>query len=1055
MINKCFLVVLIMVFVSSLTVLSASDAVNDTGSVDAVQEDIQEDSSIGTFNDLNEDLNGKSEVSLSKDYTYNSDINDSGLINISSSQDLIINGNNHVIDASKSTGSIVIVNSSVVLENLIFKNFNNTVITISNSEVVTKNVIFMDNNCDGEACVHVENSKYVSFNDTFRNSRGERGLIYAGNSNVNVENGIFTDNHNLGWGMIYLINSTFEVNNTEFTDSSSKYATAFFTYSSKGIINKCTFNNLHANITAGAIGIKNQAGMTYINNSCFYNVTSTKNGGAIYVDDSFSENGTDVLLVNNTLFDSCESGFGGSILQLSGKLLVQNSTFNDNFAYYKGGAVYTSFTNASFNNTTFEGNTLPYYEDYSEGGAIFFDHGLLTITNSGFEDNHADNGESIYTYNSAYDIEDSYFDGNIYTAFDVGNCELINNTYKNTDNKFNQSDYVYVYEGRGTNINYNPVIIDESLANQSYFNLVDYGLVTSVKDQGYMGACWAFGVAASLESAFLKATNKELVLDISENNIQNSGLKYSIYGQNIVEGTTVIVGASYMTSWLGVVSAEEDVYDELGKISPIIDNGSKYYVYNVVYLPLRESVNDIQKYKDALVRYGAITLGVHGASGSNSEDYNANTSSAYYNGTFGEDSNHAVTLVGWDDNYSKNNFKITPPGDGAWIIKNSWGEDWGDHGYYYVSYYDTAFGSYSYPIAFIVDNNYSYDKNYQYDIIAYPSFAGQIFNSTTYSTIYNATGNDIISAIGTYFDHSGVPYSIEIECRNITYQQNGISTHMGYETIKLDDFVPVYEDENFTITIFSDNVPFSPDSRSIIPSGVNYVYTMDKGMKKLDNDILCIKAYALYDDSNVIIENVTTSYDKEGILYARYYDENGTEIANTPVIFTVNGSEYETITNNDGEATLKLSLPVGQYTVITINPITNRQYIITYTVLPDNNQGQTTYYKAYYIPKIFTNTYKTVQTQHTHKIFTDNKVIYTGNVLTLGQLNQLFDYEFFNGRLIIYIDGVLVFNDTVNRDISTIILEILDKYLGEHEIKIEFTNNDNDTKIFTKNVTLE
>ena len=73
--------------------------------------------------------------------------------------------------------------------------------------------------------------------------------------------------------------------------------------------------------------------------------------------------------------------------------------------------------------------------------------------------------------------------------------------------------------------------------------------------------------------------------------------------------------------------------------------------------------------------------------------------------------NHGVCVVGYDDSYAKENFKITPPGDGAWIIKNSWGSqadatvddlgnpvNRGDHGiknekgeatgYFYLSYYD-------------------------------------------------------------------------------------------------------------------------------------------------------------------------------------------------------------------------------------------------------------------------------------------------------------------------------------------------------------------------------
>jgi hypothetical protein len=52
--------------------------------------------------------------------------------------------------------------------------------------------------------------------------------------------------------------------------------------------------------------------------------------------------------------------------------------------------------------------------------------------------------------------------------------------------------------------------------------------------------------------------------------------------------------------------------------------------------------------------------------------------------------NHGVTIVGWDDNYSVKNFLADkqPPADGAWIVRNSWGEDYGNEGYFYLSYYD-------------------------------------------------------------------------------------------------------------------------------------------------------------------------------------------------------------------------------------------------------------------------------------------------------------------------------------------------------------------------------
>ena len=107
------------------------------------------------------------------------------------------------------------------------------------------------------------------------------------------------------------------------------------------------------------------------------------------------------------------------------------------------------------------------------------------------------------------------------------------------------------------------------------------------------GACWAFGANGALESAFLKATG--ISLDLSENNIQSAGIRYSFYGMpSLVESGYLYSGLSYYLDWLGAVSTEDDTYDELGKISNIIFSPDSYHVLDAVFVNLSD-INDVKR----------------------------------------------------------------------------------------------------------------------------------------------------------------------------------------------------------------------------------------------------------------------------------------------------------------------------------------------------------------------------------------------------------------------------------------------------------------------------
>ena len=135
-----------------------------------------------------------------------------------------------------------------------------------------------------------------------------------------------------------------------------------------------------------------------------------------------------------------------------------------------------------------------------------------------------------------------------------------------------------------------------------------------------------------------------------------------------------------------------------------------FHIQNIVFLK-RDNFTDNNAIKEAILKYGAVATKMYYSTSYLKDDLNY-----YYNGIIG--CNHAVCIVGWDDNYSKNNFKKTPQGNGAWIVKNSWGNSSGHGGYFYVSYYDTKFaqiGKNDASYTFILNDTVKHDKIYQYD----------------------------------------------------------------------------------------------------------------------------------------------------------------------------------------------------------------------------------------------------------------------------------------------------------------------------------------------------
>ena len=197
----------------------------------------------------------------------------------------------------------------------------------------------------------------------------------------------------------------------------------------------------------------------------------------------------------------------------------------------------------------------------------------------------------------------------------------------------------------------------------SSYDLRASGRVTPVRSQEDFGTCWIMAATGSLESATLTAEGR--ALDFSENNLADHMASRLVY-----EGMAPSeLAAAYYARWEGPVLESSDPYPRPGR-SPEYLRAVRH-VQEVLFLPQRApGTLDNDAVKWAVMTYGGVDAAIDFDINAEDRFWNAETSS-YYDGAHELD--HHVLCVGWDDAYSAADFAIRPPGDGAFLIKNSWG----------------------------------------------------------------------------------------------------------------------------------------------------------------------------------------------------------------------------------------------------------------------------------------------------------------------------------------------------------------------------------------------
>lgn len=344
-------------------------------------------------------------------------------------------------------------------------------------------------------------------------------------------------------------------------------------------------------------------------------------------------------------------------------------------------------------------------------------------------------------------------------------------------------------------------IVDPSLSSPASYDLRTSGKVTPVRNQEGCGACWTFGTMASLESTLLTGEKR----NFSENNLKN---KHG-YDYTCCAGGNTDMSTAYFARWDGPAEETDDQYDENSCSSPSSVVCQKH-VQDVYFIPGRSSALDNEAIKQAVMNYGAVVVSMRW------EDvhYNSSNAAFYYNGG-SEETNHVVAVIGWDDNYPTGKFRTIPPGSGAFLIKNSWGTDWGDQGYFWVSYYDTV-TAYHRSAVFTAGPVSNFTHMYQYDDLGYTTSLGWTGSESGWSAnVFTAADSHSLSAVSTYFLSNNCSYQLYIykgcsalspKSGTLAYSKSGSVANAGYHTMILDEPVALSAGEPFSI-IFKYTTP--------------------------------------------------------------------------------------------------------------------------------------------------------------------------------------------------------------------------------------------------------
>ncbi|MBQ3583640.1 MAG: cell surface protein [Lachnospiraceae bacterium] len=328
------------------------------------------------------------------------------------------------------------------------------------------------------------------------------------------------------------------------------------------------------------------------------------------------------------------------------------------------------------------------------------------------------------------------------------------------------------------------------------YSYEETGRAPIVSNQGSLGTCWAFASLTSLASTLMP--KEEFVFSVDHMSMNNS------FNLGQLDGGDYTMAMAYLLSWQGPVLESEDPYGD-GETTEGLTAAKHVQEVQII------EAKDYETIKKMVFKYGGVQSSFYASvlnkNTGNTKYYNPKTNSYCYIGD--EKPNHDIVIIGWDDNYPKENFNVDVEGNGAFLCRNSWGADFGDNGDFYVSYYDTNIGVHNVVYTRVEDAD-NYDNIYQTDLCGFVGQLGYGEESAYFANAYTPQSDELLKAVGFYATGIDTEYSIYLcedfkDVNSLSKRSDPIVTgtlkNSGYYTIEFETPISLPAGKKYAVIV--------------------------------------------------------------------------------------------------------------------------------------------------------------------------------------------------------------------------------------------------------------